>query len=134
VLLPTFVVDMLKQHRVEQLEARLKAGSAWEDRNLVFTDLSGGYFNPRYLEKLMKKVMAEDGLPHITLHGLRHSSATLLLSMGVPLKVIQEILGHSSYSITADIYTDVLPAMQKEAMDKWDDVFKPDDQDGKQVQ
>jgi len=133
VLLPSFVVDMLKQHRVEQLEARLKVGSAWEDRGLVFTDLNGGYFNPRYLEKLMKKVIAEAGLPHITLHGLRHSAATLLLSMGVPLKVIQEILGHSSYSITADIYTDVLPAMQKEAMDKWDDVFKPDDQDDEQA-
>ncbi len=133
VLLPSFVVEMLKQHRVEQLEARLKAGGAWEDRDLVFTDLSGGYFNPRYLEKLMRKVVAEAGLPHITLHGLRHSAATLLLSMGVPLKVVQEILGHSSYSITADIYTDVLPSMQREAMDKWDDVFGPDEQGGKQV-
>lgn len=70
---------------------------------------------------------------NMTLHTLRHSAATLLLSMGVPLKVIQEILGHSSYSITADIYTDVLPSMQKEAMDKWDDVFRFDDQDGEQV-
>lgn len=111
----------------------MKVGSVWEDRDLVFTDLSGGYFNPRYLEKLMRKVVAEAGLPRITLHGLRHSAATLLLSMGVPLKVIQEILGHSSYSITADIYTGVLPSMQSEAMDKWDDVFKSDDQDGEQV-
>lgn len=133
VLLPSFVVDMLKQHRIQQLEARLKAGSAWEDRDLVFTGLSGGYFNPRYLEKLMQRVIAEAGLPHMTLHTLRHSAATLLLSMGVPLKVIQEILGHSSYAITADIYTDVLPSMQKEAMDKWDGVFKSDDQDGEQV-
>lgn len=133
VLLPFFVVDMLKQHRIEQLEARLKVGSAWEDRDLVFTDLSGGYFNPRYLEKLMRKVVAEAGVPHITLHGLRHSAATLLLSMSVPLKVIQEILGHSSYSITADIYTDVLPSMQREAMDKWDDVFKPDESGDEQV-
>jgi integrase len=78
VLLPSFVVDMLKQHRVKQLEARLKAGRAWEDHDLVFTDLSGGYFNPRYLEKLMNRVMAEPGLPPLTLHSLRHSAATLL--------------------------------------------------------
>jgi integrase len=45
----------------------------------------------------------------------------------VPMKVIQEILGHRSYAITANIYTDVLAAMQKEAMDKWDDVFKSND-------
>jgi integrase len=135
VLLPSFVVDMLKEHRVEQLEARLKVGSAWEDRDLLFTDLRGGYFNPRYLGKSMKRVIAEAGLPpDITLHTLRHSAATILLSMGVPLKVIQELLGHSSYAITADIYTDVLPSMQKEAMGKWDDVVKSDEQDDEQVQ
>ncbi len=133
ILLPSFVVDMLKQHRVQQLEARLKAGSMWEDRDLVFTGLKGGYFNPRYLEKLFSKVIAEAGLPHITLHNLRHSAATLLLSMGVPLKVIQEILGHSNFAITANIYTDVLPSMQKEAMDKWDNVFKPHDNGNEQA-
>lgn len=135
VLLPSFVVDMFKQHRIEQLELRLKAGSAWEDHDRVFTNLSGGYFNPRYLEKLMKKVIVGAGLPSdMTLHTLRHSAATLLLSMGVPMKVIQEILGHSSYAITANIYTDVLPSMQKEAMDKWDDVFKPGRQGDERVQ
>jgi integrase len=46
----------------------------------------------------------------------------------------KKILGHSSYAITADIYTDVLPSMQKEAMDKWDDVFISDEQDDEQVQ
>jgi integrase len=51
-------------------------------------------------------------------HDLRHSTATLLLSMGVPMKVVQELLGHSSMKITADIYSHVLPATHKEAMDK----------------
>ena len=65
----------------------------------------------------------------------RHSAATLLLSMGMPLKVIQEILGHSDFAITANIYTDVFPLMQKEAMEKWDDEFGgPNDQDDEQVQ
>ena len=74
----------------------------------------------------MNRMIAEAGLsPEMTLHTLRRSAATLLLSMGVPMKVIQEILGHSSYTITANIYTDVLPSMQKEAMDKWDGVFNP---------
>ena len=48
--------------------------------------------------------------------------------------MIQEILGHSNFAITADIYTDVLPSMQKEAMDKWDNVFKPQDEGGGRVQ
>jgi len=136
VLLPSFVADMLKQHRVQQLEVQLKAGSAWEDHDLVFTDLSGGYFNPRYLEKLFKKIAAQASLPpQMTFHNLRHSAATLLLSMGVPLKVIQEILGHSNFAITANIYTDVLPSMQEKAMEKWDDEFGgSDNQDEEQVQ
>ena len=123
IALPYFVANILKQHRLQQLEAKLKVGRAWEDRDLVFTDLHGGYFNPRYLGKLFDKVLAETGLPHMRFHDLRHSAATLLLSMGVHLKVVQEILGHSTITMTADIYSHVLPSMQEDAMGKWDDEF-----------
>ncbi len=90
-MIPSFVVDMLKQHHLQQLEIRFKVGSVWEDRDLVITDLHGGYFNPRYLEKLFRKIIVEAGLPTMPFHNLRHSATTLLLSMGVPLKVMQEI-------------------------------------------
>ena len=90
-MIPSFVVDMLKQHHLQQLETRLKVGSVWEDRDLVIIDLHGGYFNPRYLEKLFRKIIVEAGLPTMPFHNLRHSATTLLLSMGVPLKVMQEI-------------------------------------------
>lgn len=129
ITLADFVLDMLKQHRTRQLEAKSKVGSDWEDRNLVFTDLAGGYFNPRYLEKLFPKVLTEAGLPSMRFHDLRHSAATLLLEMGVSMKVVQEILGHSSYVITADTYTHVLPAQQPEAMKHWDEEFGGDDKD-----
>ncbi len=56
-------------------------------------------------------------------HDLRHSAATLLLSMGVHVKVVQEILGHSNITMTADTYSHVLPSMQEDAMSKWDDEF-----------
>ena len=133
-MIPSFVVDMLKHHYIQQLEIRLKVGNLWEDRDLVITDLHGGYFNPRYLEKLFGKIIAEAGLPPMSFHNLRHSAATLLLSMGVPLKVIQEILGHSNFAITANIYTDVLPTMQKEAMEKWDMEFRPNNHRDKRAE
>ena len=123
IVLPYFVADMLKQHRLQQLEAKLKIGRAWEDRDLVFTDLHGGYFNPRYLGKLFDKVLAEADLPHMRFHDLRHSAATLLLSMGVHVKVVQEILGHSNIAMTADTYSHVLPSMQEDAMSRWDNEF-----------
>ena len=71
----------------------------------------------------LKGLLAKAGLPDIRFHDLRHSSATMLLSMGVHPKIVQEILGHSQISMTMDTYSHVLPTMQKEAMDKMDDMF-----------
>ena len=68
---------------------------------------------------LLKKA----GLPHMRFHDLRHSAATILLGMGVPMKVVQELLGHSRFTITADVYSHVFPSMLEGAMDKWDSFF-----------
>jgi hypothetical protein len=59
----------------------------------------------------------------VRFHDLRHSAATILLSIGVPAKVVQEILGHSQISMTMDTYFHVLPSMQQEAMSKLDELF-----------
>ena len=56
-------------------------------------------------------------------HDLRHSAATILLSMGVNIKVVQELLGHSNISITLGTYAHLLPSMQQEVVEKWDDEF-----------
>jgi integrase len=63
--------------------------------------------------------MRRQGLP-IRLHGLRHSHATQLLAQGVHPKITQERLGHSSISITLDLYSHVLPGMQEDAAAKVD--------------
>ena len=123
ILLPAFVVEMLKRHRISQLEQKLKVGESWLDLDLVVCGLEGNYLNPRYLLKLFDKLLQEAGLPHMRFHDLRHSAATILLSMGVHAKVVQELLGHSTISMTMDVYSHVLPSMQKDAMDKWDDLF-----------
>ncbi len=122
--LPSFLIDMLKQHRVQQLEQRLKVGDAWENRDLVFPDLHGGYFNSNYLLRMFKKLLQEAGVPHMHIHDLRHSAATILLGMGVNMKVIQELLGHSDIAITLGLYSHLLPNMQQDVVNKWDDAFK----------
>ncbi|HEU5378169.1 MAG TPA: tyrosine-type recombinase/integrase [Ktedonobacteraceae bacterium] len=123
IMLPSFVVEALKQHRIQQLEQRLKVGEAWQEGDYVFTSLEGGPLNPRYLLKLFDQLLERAGLPHMRFHDLRHSAATLLLSMGVNPKIVQEILGHSTISMTMDVYSHVLPSMQREAMGKWDDAL-----------
>jgi len=62
-------------------------------------------------------------LPRVRFHDLRHSSATLLLKMGVHPSIVQQMLGHSRVGITLDTYSHVLPAMSREAASKMDDVL-----------
>lgn len=126
IMLPNFVIDVLKQHRSGQLEAREKAGATWEDNDLVFCNTHGGYLSPDYLLEVFDKLIEEAGLPRIRFHDLRHSAATILLSMGIHPKVVQELLGHSKIGITMDTYSHVLPAMHREAMNEMDDLFGKD--------
>jgi integrase len=64
------------------------------------------------------------GLPDIRFHDLRHSAATIFLSMGVHPKIVPELLGHSDITLTLRVYSHVLPSMQQEAMNKLDTVFR----------
>ena len=61
---------------------------------------------------------ARAGLPRMRFHDLRHGAATYLLSAGVPMRAVMDILGHSRMSTTADIYAHVLPEMRRDASEK----------------
>jgi integrase len=117
VVVAPFVLEALKQHRIHQLEAKLKAGPAWQDYDYVFCTSIGTHLNPSkdVLDQL-KVLLKKAGLPDIRFHDLRHSTATLLLSEGVHPKVVQELLGHSNISMTMDVYSHVLPSMQQDAI------------------
>ena len=67
------------------------------------------------VSKDFPQVVRKAGLPHLTLHGLRHAHATLFLVAGVAPKVVSERLGHSNIGITMDTYSHVIPGMQEEA-------------------
>lgn len=119
IVLPPFTVEALKGHQLRQLEAKLKAGPAWQDHDYVFCTSIGTHLNPtRDVLDVFKSLLGKAGLPDIRFHDLRHSSATMLLGMKIHPKVVQEILGHSQIAITLDIYSHVLPTMQEEAMNK----------------
>ena len=81
----------------------------------MFTQLDGSPIDPDRVSKEFPKLVRAKALPHLTFHGLRHAHATLALSAGVNPKIVSERLGHSSISVTMDIYSHVLPGMQEEA-------------------
>lgn len=123
--LPPLVLDALKRHRVRQLEEKLKAGPAWQDHNYVFCTSIGTHLNPtRDMLDQLKALLKKAGLPDIRFHDLRHSMATALLALGTNPKIVQEVLGHSAISITMDVYSHVLPTMQKEAMIRYNEALQ----------
>ena len=124
VLIAPFALEALKEHRVRQLEAKLKAGSDWQEHDYVFCTLHGTHLNPNHIVDEFKKLLKKAGLPNIRFHDLRHSAASLLLSLGIHPKVVQELLGHTQISITMDVYSHLLPGMQKDAMSKLDEALK----------
>ena len=132
IVLTGFAVEALKRHRSKQLVLKQKAGAFWQEHDYVFCSPTGTYLGPGHNALVqLKKLLEKAGLPDIRFHDLRHSAATMLLMMDVHPKIVQEILGHSEISMTMDIYSHVLPTMQRDAMDKLHDALKHrDDDDG----
>lgn len=108
-------VALLRAHRVAQLEQRVAASVAWEDGDLVFTDERGRWLSPPAVTQTFKRAVRKVDVPTLTLHGTRHTHATLLLKAGVPLHVVSRRLGHASEAFTAAVYAHVLPGQQREA-------------------
>lgn len=117
VLYPNVVVA-LRRHAVGQKEERLAVGPAWEDSGLVFTTLAGGVLHPRNVLRAFDRLVARAGVPHITIHDLRHTAATLALRAGVHPKLVQEMLGHARVAITLDLYSHVVEEMHHDASDR----------------
>jgi integrase len=118
VSLPVPAVETLRAHRKRQAAEQLAAGGLWQPNGLVFTSEIGTPLEPRNVLRRFEALAERAGLRGVHLHTLRHSAASFLLAAGTHTKVVQEHLGHSSYTITADIYSHVAPAQQREAADK----------------
>lgn len=130
IMLPGCVLDLLRQQCAHQRETRLKAGSAWQDHDVVFCNGTGNFSHPTHLGVDFQRFLKQAGLPHIRFHNLRNSTATLLLAMGVNPAVIQELLGHSHIPLTLGTSPHVLPEMLKEAMEKMNELFRRPEDDG----
>lgn len=116
VALPPILVDTLRVVQAEQDAHRRDLGQAYEDHGLIFCQANGRPLHAHNVtQRDFARVAKRAGVPRIRFHDLRHCHATLLLRQGVHPKVVQERLGHSTISMTLDIYSHVVPGMQERA-------------------
>ncbi|WP_053361932.1 site-specific integrase [Bacillus sp. FJAT-27251] len=117
-------VKILKAHKVLIQQEKLALGKDYVNHDLVIcTQIGTPVHSSNLRNRVFNQLIKEAEVSKIRLHDLRHTHATLLLSVGVNVKVISERLGHSSIKITLDTYSHVLPTMQKEAVKKLDDML-----------
>jgi integrase len=112
--IPDELVDELRAHLAHQEIERIVAGPAWQDHDLVFCQPDGRPIDPGRDHGEWKAILAAAGVPETRLHNGRHTAATTLILLGVPVEVVQEILGHSDMRTTRG-YVHVASEMAKSA-------------------
>jgi integrase len=116
--LPAVAIEALHEHRKRMFREGHIAGP-------VFCDHRGGWLRKsNFIRQVFKPMLQKAGLPEVRFHDLRHSHATMLLTLGENPKVVQERLGHSQISLTLDTYSHVLPTVQRAAAAKIDQAFR----------
>jgi integrase len=104
-------LDALGRQRGRQSRERLRAGVAWANSDLVFTNALGGALWPSNVYKQFCRLLVDAGLRHVRIHDLRHTAAVLMLINDVPLEQISQALGHGTIEITKDIYANYVPEL-----------------------
>lgn len=120
-------IAVLRAHRTAQLQRRMLVGEGYRtDLDLVFCRPDGDVIHPKAISDGFRVDVKRSGLPYLSLHGLRHTWATLALQAGIHPRVVQERLGHSSVGVTLDIYSHVTPSLQAEAASRVAALFGAD--------
>lgn len=117
ILLAPRTVRALRKHRARQAADRIAAGGAYEETGLVFAGRTGDHADDSWVREQLRNLAAIAGVPYASPRTLRHAVATSLTERGVPVKVVQELLGHRTSKQTIDTYSHVTPTMQQQAVE-----------------
>lgn len=112
------VLTQLKQYRCWQSQKKLQLGDQWHDENWLFTKWNGELMYPTTPSQWFSRFLKRHNLGTMPFHSLRHLSATLLISLGVPLKNVSSRLGHTDIRTTDMYYSHALESVDKQAADK----------------
>jgi integrase len=118
---PAVALEALKRHRAEQDNDRAMFLSDYQENDLVFCRPEGGYYSPDRVGARVSELMRKAGVNGVSLHNLRHTHASELLSQGVPITTVAKRLGHANANITLSIYAVALEADELAAAKTWGD-------------
>lgn len=132
-IVSSIVIDELKLWRQAQEIFCKMARIPWSDEMYVVRLPNGEIPDPHIFARGVKVALEHLGLPVVTFHDLRHTHATWLLESGVDLKVVSQRLGHSSITVTADVYSHVTHRLQSDAVDKLDRMIDSSTENGENL-
>lgn len=114
--IPSNVIELLKKHKIAQSIDKMKLGDLWQDNNRILTQWNGKIMHPDTISQWWKKFQIKNGIENVvSLHKLRHTFATLLLSgKDTDIKTVSELLGHSDIG-TTNIYVHALESSKRDA-------------------
>lgn len=115
IAIPPQLIDVLTQQREWQTQRAAELGTKWEQHGTLFTGQHGNYLHAGYINTEFKKFLHANDLPPVHVHDLRHANASLLINMGVPVKVIAEHLGHIDTRTTEKVYAHVFASSMRQA-------------------
>ena len=118
------VMELLRRQWSRQAEWRLRAGPAWEDSGLVFTNELGEHLSPYTVYHNFKRLAASIGIPEARGHDLRHSYAVAAIKSGDDIKTVQGNLGHATASFTLEVYGHVTDQMQRDSAERMQKFIK----------
>lgn len=120
----TTIQNLLKWRNYQREFFLARGVNVHSDEQLIFTSQNNHYMTDAYLRRIIKRITKKYNLPHITVHGFRHTHCSLLFEMGTEIQNVKDRLGHSDIKTTMNIYTHVTDEKRTETADLFGDFMQ----------
>jgi integrase len=112
------VLEILRRYRVKKIEAKLRQGSEYIEKDLVVSKMNGDLLSPSTVFNMFKRLLKDNNMPDTRFHDLRHAYCSMLINEvdDIELKTISEIMGHSNIAVTAEVYAHLMYKKKEKAI------------------